>query len=105
MLRALRDQLTVEQSLHLSAQFPILIRGIYFEGWHLGGGRNNARSVEEFTQHMTNYLPSPFPRDPKTTAEAVFDLLWKELDPGLTAKLIDELPIPLRSLWPAVARR
>uniref|UniRef100_UPI001C30EF88 DUF2267 domain-containing protein n=1 Tax=Bacillus sp. GbtcB10 TaxID=2824755 RepID=UPI001C30EF88 len=25
VLRALRDQLTIEQSLHLSAQFPILV--------------------------------------------------------------------------------
>lgn len=105
VLQVLRDQLTPEQALHLSAQLPILVRGIYFEGWHVGIERSNTRSVEEFAQHLTGRLPHQFPRDPKTTAEAVFDLLWKELDPGLAAKLIDELPIPLRSLWPAVARR
>ncbi|MBP2562462.1 uncharacterized protein (DUF2267 family) [Neorhizobium galegae] len=105
VLQALRDQLTIEQAVHLSAQFPILVRGIYFEGWHLGTERHDARNVEKFMQHVAEHLPPQFPRDPKATAEAVFDLLWKELDPGLTAKLIDGLPAPFRSLWPAIARR
>jgi hypothetical protein len=33
VLHALRDRLTVEETAHLSAQLPMLIRGIYFEGW------------------------------------------------------------------------
>jgi uncharacterized protein (DUF2267 family) len=32
-LHALRDRLTVEESAQLSAQLPMLVRGIYFEGW------------------------------------------------------------------------
>ena len=32
-LHALRDRLTVEESAQLSAQFPMLIRGFYYEGW------------------------------------------------------------------------
>ncbi|MBY3153477.1 MULTISPECIES: DUF2267 domain-containing protein [Rhizobium] len=105
VLQALRDQLTNEQAAHLSAQLPILIRGIYFEGWHLGNAKSDGRSIEAFAEHVAKHLPPQFPRDPKTTTHAVFDLLWKELDPGLTAKLIDGLPAPLRSLWPAIAGR
>ena len=33
VLHTLRDRLTVEETAHLSAQLPMLIRGIYFEGW------------------------------------------------------------------------
>jgi uncharacterized protein (DUF2267 family) len=33
VLHALRDRLTVEEAAQLSAQLPMLIRGIYFEGW------------------------------------------------------------------------
>jgi uncharacterized protein (DUF2267 family) len=34
VLHTLRDRLTVEEAAHLSAQLPLLVRGIYFEGWH-----------------------------------------------------------------------
>ncbi|NJC72401.1 DUF2267 domain-containing protein [Planosporangium thailandense] len=33
VLHALRDRLTVEESAQLSAQLPMLVRGLYFEGW------------------------------------------------------------------------
>ncbi|HEV8650276.1 MAG TPA: DUF2267 domain-containing protein [Actinomycetes bacterium] len=33
VLHALRDRLTVEEAAQLSAQLPMLIRGIYFQGW------------------------------------------------------------------------
>jgi uncharacterized protein (DUF2267 family) len=33
VLHAVRDRLTVEEAAQLSAQLPMLIRGIYFEGW------------------------------------------------------------------------
>jgi uncharacterized protein (DUF2267 family) len=32
-LHALRDRLTIDESAQLSAQLPLLVRGIYFEGW------------------------------------------------------------------------
>jgi len=31
---ALRDRLTVEETAHLAAQLPMLIRGLYYEGWN-----------------------------------------------------------------------
>jgi uncharacterized protein (DUF2267 family) len=33
VLHTLRDRLTVEEAAQLSAQLPLLVRGIYFEGW------------------------------------------------------------------------
>jgi uncharacterized protein (DUF2267 family) len=33
VLHALRDRLTVEEAAELGAQLPMLIRGIYYEGW------------------------------------------------------------------------
>jgi uncharacterized protein (DUF2267 family) len=32
-LHALRDCLTVEEAVQLAAQLPLLIRGVYYEGW------------------------------------------------------------------------
>ncbi|GAA1821180.1 DUF2267 domain-containing protein [Planosporangium flavigriseum] len=32
-LHALRDRMTVEESAQFSAQLPMLVRGLYYEGW------------------------------------------------------------------------
>jgi uncharacterized protein (DUF2267 family) len=33
VLHALRDRLPVEETAHLAAQLPMLVRGLYYEGW------------------------------------------------------------------------
>lgn len=33
VLHAIRDRLTVEEAAQLAAQLPMLVRGLYFEGW------------------------------------------------------------------------
>jgi uncharacterized protein (DUF2267 family) len=105
VLHVLRDRLTPEQAVHLGAQLPILVRGIYYEGWRLAAKPTDERQANEFAALVAAQLPQQFPQDALSVTKAVFDLLWKELDPGETAKIIDTLPLPLRGLWPAVARR
>jgi uncharacterized protein (DUF2267 family) len=105
VLHALRDRLTPQQAVHFGAQLPILVRGVYYEGWHFSDKPSNERQVEDFVAHVATELPPKFPRDAHGVTKAVFDLLWKELDPGETAKIIDALPVPLHSLWPEHAQR
>ena len=105
VLHVLRDRLTPEQAVHLGAQLPTLVRGIYYEGWRLAGKPADERQPNEFAALVAAQLPPQFPRDGLSVAKAVFDLLGKELDPAETAKIIDTLPLPLRGLWPAPAAR
>jgi uncharacterized protein (DUF2267 family) len=104
VLHTLRDRLTPEQAVHLGAQLPILVRGIYYEGWHMGAKAGSLRHVDEFLARVAHELPPQFPRDALGVAKAVFDLLWKELDPGEIAKITASLPQPLRALWPQAAQ-
>lgn len=104
VLHALRDQIPAESAVQLGAQLPLLVRGIYYEGWRMGRGEKPGRHVEEFLAVVSEELPPQFPHDTRGTTIAVFDLLWKELDPGETAKVIGLLPEPLRHLWPVAAR-
>ena len=48
VLHVLRDRLTPEQAVHLGAQLPILVRGIYYEGWRLAGKPADERQPAEF---------------------------------------------------------
>ena len=104
VLHALRDRLTPDSAVHRGAQFPLLIRGIYYEGWHLAGKPTSDRSAQEFADHVLRQLPPQFPMDPLTVTRGVFEVLFGRLDPGESAKVIDQLPLSLRTLWPSIAR-
>ena len=98
VLHALRDRLPPEVAVHLGAQLPILVRGVYYEGWHMAGKPVKDRNVQEFTDHVLKELPPQFPMDPLSVARGVFETLWEKLDAGEFAKLMDHLPASLRTL-------
>jgi uncharacterized protein (DUF2267 family) len=104
VLHALRDRLTANQAVHLGAELPTLVRGIYYEGWHLAGNPSGERQLQLFLDRVQKELPPKFPRDPKGLTEAVFALLTGELDRGMILKVVGELPEPLRPLWPEGVR-
>jgi uncharacterized protein (DUF2267 family) len=52
-LHALRDRLGPENAVHFSAQLPMLVRGLYFEGWHLEGTPTKERTRADFFRPLT----------------------------------------------------
>ena len=103
VLHVLRDRLTAEQAVHLGAQFPLLVRGLYYEGWRLTDKPATERQPADFAELVAALMPAQYERDAFRITKAVFKLLAKELDPGETAKIVATLPGPLRSLWPTPA--
>lgn len=85
-----------------------MVRG---DGAFLPGARrltafsSDEDTLDAFCSRVTDNLPPNFPLDGKAVTEGVFDVIWREIDPGKTAKIIDQLPSPLRGLWPKEARR
>lgn len=104
VLHALRDRLTPDQAVHLGAQLPMLIRGVYYEGWRIAGKPETDRRLDDFAAKIAEELPPGDRLDAVMVAKAVFALLWRELDPGENAKVVNSLPKPLRELWPDAAR-
>jgi uncharacterized protein (DUF2267 family) len=98
VLHALRDRLPPEVAVKLGAQLPILLRGIYYEGWHAAGTPTRERHVEEFVAHVGLELSQQFPLDPLTVTRGVFEVFWEKLDPGEFEKVMNHLPAPLRDL-------
>jgi uncharacterized protein (DUF2267 family) len=98
VLHALRDRLSPEVAAKLGAQLPILVRGIYYEGWHMAGTPTKDRHLQEFVDHILEELPPQFPLDALTVARGIYEILWEKLDPGEFEKLMNHLPVPLRNL-------
>jgi uncharacterized protein (DUF2267 family) len=100
VLHVLRDRLPPEMAVHLGAQLPTLVRGVYYEGWRMADAPTHIRHLEDFATAVRAQLPARFPLDPLTAAKAVFELLWTELDRGEINKVVNALPASLRELWP-----
>jgi uncharacterized protein (DUF2267 family) len=104
-LQVLRDRLSPEMAVHLSAQLPMVIRGLFFEGWKMSRTPSVDDTIDDFCNHIADKLPPGYPYDSMAVAAAVFEVMWGELDLGETAKVIDFLPRDLKTLWPTIARR
>jgi len=98
VLHALRDRIPPEVAIKLGAQFPILLRGIYYENWHAAGTPTKERHASDFADHVGSELSQQFPVDPLTVTRGVFEILWEKLDPGEFEKVMQHLPAPLRDL-------
>jgi uncharacterized protein (DUF2267 family) len=100
VLRTIRDRVPVNLAAHLSAQLPLLVRGIYYDQWQPGKGRQNWRTVDEFLSQVAELLMVTKPVDSADAARAVFRVLNHHVDPNQIEKVRHALPEEVRSLWP-----
>ena len=56
-LHAVRDFLTVNEAADLSAQLPLLIRGMFFDGWIPAKTPAKRRSPDDFVNRVMKSFP------------------------------------------------
>jgi uncharacterized protein (DUF2267 family) len=100
VLHTLRDRLTVDEAAHLSAQLPMLVRGLFFEGWHPAHKPEKMRTGEDFLARIQAELVGIQPINPEAAARAVFAVLDRHVTPGAGMHVKDMLPKEVRRLWP-----
>lgn len=102
VMHALRDRLPVATVASLGAQLPMLVRGIYYEGWHPtvdGKPASGVHNPEEFFALVDRELSRHPNIQPEIAVRAVFTVLARHLDPSETEKVIHVLPRRLQELW------
>jgi uncharacterized protein (DUF2267 family) len=97
---ALRDRLGAHNAVHLGAQLPMLLRGLYYEGFRLDESTTSERHLKPFLDHVRAELPPAFDLDVEKGVRAVFWLIYDKLDKGEVAKIERILPQELRALMP-----
>ena len=105
VLHALRDRLVLDEAAHLSAQLPMLVRGIFFEGWRPVANPSKERSREEFVAEVAKGLQNIRPIDPEDAIHAVFATLARHVTGGEIRDVIQMLPKDIQRLWPREARQ
>jgi len=102
VLHAVRDRLTVDQAAHFSAQLPMLLRGVYWEGWRPALAPNDFRTADEFRSHVRESLGTTLPAHPidlPAGVETVLGFLVEKIDPGELRHVTGQLPEPIRALF------
>jgi len=100
VLHALRDHLTVDEVATMRAQLPLLIRGIYYEGWHPADKPLRERKKEQFLAHIASAFPDALGIDAEEVARAAFAVLAENVSGGEIRGLQHVLPAEIRSLVP-----
>lgn len=101
VLFALRDRLTPDQAAHLAAQMPLLVRGIFYEGYKPAGKPCRIRTRDEFLQKVGEHLDYMRPINTETAARAVLRLLDRHIARGELEEVKQALPHDIRTLFPA----
>lgn len=101
VLHVLRDRLHPAEAAHLAAQLPMLVKGVYFDGWKPGAAPEKIRDRQEFLDRIEEKLSAGMPdADPERITRAVFELLAAHVSEGEIDQVVGSLPEQLRDLWP-----
>lgn len=101
VLHALRDRIGPESAAHLGAQLPMLLRGLFYEGWDPTNKPTKERHEEAFLAHIARELPRAAEDEVEQGTLAVLDVLSKHVDRGAAVKIAGMFPRELRKFWPA----
>jgi len=99
-LHALRDRLPAHEAVQLGAQLPMLMRGLYYDGWNMPDKAPSDRTKAAFFAG----IEAAFSKDPNEDTEGlvkeVFALLARKVSAGEIGDIKHVLPSEVRALWP-----
>ncbi len=91
VLHALRDRVEPNVAAHVAAQLPLLVRGIFYEGWD--PAKTPMRmSLAEFLARVNREAGLKGTSEAEDAAGAVITVCWAELGEGTMGHLISVLP-------------
>ena len=99
-LHGLRDALPRDEVVYLGAQFPALLRGLFYEGWRPGEHRS-AQSLSALCERVHEAVDHDPGIDSEAAARAVLALLTARLPASEIEDVIAASPRSLHALWPS----
>jgi uncharacterized protein (DUF2267 family) len=98
-LHALRDHLSVDETAQLSAQLPIFVRGVFYEGWD--PSREHTRDIDSFLTGIVGEGGLAGETEASFAAAAASRVLRRHVSAGEGDSVLHALPQHLRELLSA----
>jgi uncharacterized protein (DUF2267 family) len=102
VLQTLRERLPADLAVHFGAQLPMLVRGLYYEGWEPSRVPIKM-SREEFLAVVQSKIIADRVIDPAETVQNVLGVVANHVGNGELEKVMHALPKDMQSLFPALA--
>lgn len=99
-LAQVRDHLGHEELAQLSAQMPLLIRGMFYEGWSPSHTPLHERSIEQFMAPIEAKFSDVRDWRGRQSVSAVFQTLNEKISDGEIDDVRAGLPQAIRDIWP-----
>lgn len=99
-MHQVRDHLQVDELAQFSAQLPLLIRGMFFEGWVPKRTPSKERSEAAFVQAIEKELGDTDDYRGPQDITYVFLLLNAHLSSGEIEDVRASMPTDIRNFWP-----
>jgi uncharacterized protein (DUF2267 family) len=93
-LRLLRDELTISEAAQLAAQLPIVLRGVFYEGFD-PDAEHKLRSREQF---LARFAEEAQLDDPARYAQAATSVLRSHVSAGEMEDVLAQLPSAVRQV-------
>src|SRR5919109_4118519 len=91
VLQTMRDRLPVDLAVHFGAQLPMLIRGMYYEGWEPSKVPIKM-SLREFLDAILQKIVADRTTDPVETTQAVLAVTESHVGVGEMEKVKHSFP-------------
>lgn len=102
-LHAIRDRLPAAEVVDLGAQLPVLVRGLFYEGWRLTNDPKRIRNREEIVAHVERELLPDVKFSALAVLKAVIELLKEHVSAGEISGVTSTLPRSIAELWGAAS--
>lgn len=97
VLAALRDRISVSEAAHLSAQLPLLVRGLFWDGWD-PDRPSRAHTRQEFVDSIASHTDRRVALDPEAAFRAVVRTLSRHVTAGELGDVRAELPSEVKQM-------
>ncbi|MFI7024483.1 DUF2267 domain-containing protein [Micromonospora sp. NPDC049900] len=99
VLHLLRDRMPVQESVEFSAQLPMVVRGIYFEGWQPSDVPIKLNR-DDFLYEVRQGFPYDVQGGPERVVQVVLDTLRRHVTQGEWDEVKDTMPDDLARIMP-----
>ena len=100
VMHAVRDWLTVDEAAQLAAQLPILLRGVYYEGWDPSDTPVHPRARSDFIARVDHIFTKEPLDDTEAAISAVLGVLENHVSAGEIEQVKNAMRANIRELWP-----